>query len=63
MTIFESQQYDPTKARRRRNVIISSVLAVILIVLLLWNFRYWPEEHSVDKFFRALQMRRAGTLP
>ncbi len=55
MTIFEAQQYDPAKSRRRRNLILMVVTVVIVLGVLFWNFRYWPEEHAVDKFFRALQ--------
>jgi hypothetical protein len=55
MTLFEAKEYDPAPARKRRNLIISIVVAVILIGALTWHFRYWPEEHVVDKFFTALE--------
>lgn len=61
MTIFEAQQYDPSKARRRRNLIIFVSLAVVAIAVLLWTFRYWPEEHVVGKFFQALQDKQFET--
>src|SRR5581483_4036413 len=57
MTLFEAKEYDPSRDRRRRNVIIAVVVIVILVGGLTWHFRYWPEEHVVDKFFDALQVK------
>jgi len=55
MTLFEAESYDPTKARKRRNLIIAIVVIVAVCAILAWNFRHYPEEHQVDKFFAALQ--------
>jgi len=57
MTLFEAQPYDPARTRRRRNRIIAIIVVVIVLGLLGWHFRYWREEHQVDKFFDALQQQ------
>ena len=64
MTIFEAKELDPraeARARRLRNGLISFVIAVLLAAALLWWFRYWPEEHVVDKFFAAIEKKDLET--
>jgi hypothetical protein len=55
MTLFETKPYDPVAARKKRNRIIAIVVIVLVCAILAWNFRHYPEEHQVDKFFAALQ--------
>jgi hypothetical protein len=55
MTLLDAPIYDPAKARRRNITIAVVVVAVIVLAALSWMYRNWPEEHSVDKFFAALQ--------
>jgi len=55
MTLFQTKPYDPAAARKRRNLIIAIVVIVAVCAILGWNFRHYPEEHQVDKFFAALQ--------
>jgi len=55
MTLFEAESYDPARARKRRNRIIAIIVVVAVCAILAWNFRHYPEEHQVDKFFAALQ--------
>jgi len=57
MTLFEAPAYDPARARRKRLQIVAIICAVLVIVLLLWVFRFWPEEHVVNQFFDALQQQ------
>ena len=57
MTLFETQPYDPVAARKKRNRIIAIIAIVLVCVILAWNFRHYPEEHQVDKFFSALQQQ------
>jgi hypothetical protein len=57
MTLFEAPKYDPVAARKRKIRIAALVAVVIVIGVLLWQFRYWPEEHVVDQFFDALQQQ------
>jgi len=57
MTLFESRPFDPVAARKRRNRIIAIVAIVLLLAILAWNFRHYPEERQVDKFFAALQQK------
>ena len=33
----------------------------LLIGIIAWEFRYWPEEHQVNKFFDALQQQNFET--
>ena len=55
MTLLDAHPYDPAKARRRKIKIAVIVVIVVAFAALAWMYRNWPEEHSVDKFFTALQ--------
>jgi hypothetical protein len=57
MTLFEAAPYDPERARKRRVCIISIAAIVIVLGLVAWHYRYWREEHQVDKFFQALEQQ------
>ncbi len=57
MSLFEAQPYDPHPARRRRDLILGLIVLVIVIGVVWWLFRFWPEEHQVDRFFDALQQQ------
>jgi hypothetical protein len=57
MSLFEAQPYDPRPARRRRDLILALIVLVIVIGVVWWLFRFWPEEHQVDRFFDALQQQ------
>ena len=60
MTLFEAKQIDPRAERRnqlvKRGAIIIIVIAIILAPVL-WYYRYWPEEHVVDKFLTAIEKK------
>lgn len=58
MTLMDAKEYDPAHDRRRRLVISTVAFLVLLIGFLVWNFRFWPEERIVDKFFDALQQKQ-----
>lgn len=55
MTLFEAKPYDAARARRKRDLILAAIAAVIVIAMVLWMFRFWPEERVVGQFFTALQ--------
>lgn len=57
MTLFEAQPYDPARTRKKWQRIGAILVAVVLIAVLWWLFRLWPEEHTVDRFFDALQQQ------
>ena len=60
MTLFEAKPIDPRAERRaqllKRAAIIVIVVAIILAPVL-YYFRYWPEEHTVDKFLTAIEKK------
>jgi hypothetical protein len=56
-TIFTAPQYDPAKEKRRNSLILTIVLVALVVAALAWHFRYWPQEHLVDKFFIALEQK------
>lgn len=58
MTLFEAQAYDAARARKRRNIILIAVAIVIVIIGVWWLNRFWPEEHTVNQFFDALQQQK-----
>jgi hypothetical protein len=58
MTIFEAPQIDPRREARIRllkRLVLVLVIAAIILAPVLWNFRYWPETHAVDKFLTAIE--------
>jgi hypothetical protein len=55
MTLLDAQPFDVAKARRRKIQVLVAVTAVIVLAVLAWMYRNWPAEHTVDKFFAALQ--------
>ena len=55
MTLLDAPTYDPAKARRRKIKIATAIVVVIVLAAFAWMYRNWPEEHTVDKFFAALQ--------
>ena len=55
MTLMDAPVYDPAPARRRRIKIGVGVFLLLLTSFLVWLYRYWPEEHKVDKFFTSIQ--------
>jgi hypothetical protein len=57
MTLFQTKPYDPVAARKKRNWIIAIIVIAAVLAILGWNFRHYPEEHQVDKFFAALQQK------
>ncbi|HSY12512.1 MAG TPA: hypothetical protein VK976_10000 [Verrucomicrobiae bacterium] len=57
MTLFEAKPYDVARARKKRDIILAAIVAVIVIGVVLWMFRYWPEERVVNQFFAALEQQ------
>jgi len=55
MTLLDAKDYDPEKGRKRTRWIIAAVAVVLIAAGLLWWFRYWPQEHTVGRFFDLLQ--------
>ena len=55
MALMDAKEYDPRPAQRRWRLIGGVVVLLIVVGGLWWWFRYWPEEHAVNKFFEALE--------
>ncbi|MBV8207039.1 MAG: hypothetical protein JO041_09625 [Acidobacteria bacterium] len=56
-SLFEAPPYDPERARKKRALVISIACAIAIVAVVLYLFRYWPEEQVVKRFFTALQTR------
>ena len=61
MTLMDAKEYDEAGARRRKMRIVTIVGTLLVLGFLVYQFRYWPEEHLVDKFFAALQKQNYET--
>jgi hypothetical protein len=57
MSLFEAQPYDPRPARRKRDLILALMVLLVVVGLVWWQFRFWPEERQVDRFFDELQQQ------
>ena len=55
MTLLDAKEFNPEKESRKRKRLILIITVVVMVGLLGWWFRYLPEEHTVGKFFDALQ--------
>jgi hypothetical protein len=55
MTLLDAKEFDEQKARTRRTRIVLIVVVLVIIASLLWWFRFWPQEHTVGRFFEAVQ--------
>jgi hypothetical protein len=56
-TIFHHTDYDPRREKKRKILVLSVVAALIVLAVLVYLYRYWPEERVVNKFFDALQQQ------
>jgi hypothetical protein len=61
MTLMDAKEYDEAGARRRKMRIVTIVGILLVLGFLGYQFRFWPEEHLVDKFFAALQRQNYET--
>jgi hypothetical protein len=61
MTLMDAKEFDEAGARRRKMRIVTIVGTVLVLGFLAYQFRFWPEEHLVDKFFTALQKQNYET--
>jgi len=57
MTLMDAKEYDEAGARRKKVRIVGIVVTLLVVGFLAYQFRYWPEERLVDKFFAALERK------
>jgi hypothetical protein len=55
MSLLDAKEYDPRPAQRIKRIAAISAVVLFAGLALLWFFRYWPEEHVVNKFFDAIE--------
>lgn len=57
MALMDAKEYDPKPARRRWKLIATAAV-IIVVGLVVWRiFRFWPEEHVINKFFQAIEAK------
>lgn len=56
-SIFSAPSYDPARAKRKRWIIAGVAFAILLSVYLYFQFRNWPEERVVNRFFQSLEAK------
>jgi hypothetical protein len=57
MGLMDAQEYDPRPAQRRWRLIVIAAVAVVVLFGTWYFFRYWPEEHVMNKFFQAIEQK------
>ena len=61
MALLDAKEYDPRPAERRKRLIIIVVVIAVVALPTWWFTRYWPEEHVVNKFFKAIEHKDFDT--
>src|SRR6266436_5750517 len=61
MTLMDAKEFDEAGARRKKVRIGVIVGALLVVGFLAYQFRYWPEERLVNKFFTALERKDYAT--
>jgi len=55
MGLLDAKEYDPRPAQRRWRLVALAVSVVIIAVALWWFFRFYPEDHVINRFFQAIE--------
>jgi hypothetical protein len=56
-SILNAPSYDPKRDQRKKLIIAGVALAILLVGYIFYQFRNWPEERVVNRFFNALEAR------
>jgi hypothetical protein len=54
-SILNAQPYDPKRNRRKKLIVAGVVVAILVVAFIGYEFRNWPEERVVNRFFNALE--------
>lgn len=57
MGLLDAKEYDPRPAQRRWRLLAIAVSVAIIAVALWWFFRFYPEDHVINRFFQAIEAR------
>jgi len=57
MTLLDAKEYDPQPAQRRLRLLVAAAVVAIIVAALGYWFRFWPEEHVVNRFFEAIEAK------
>ncbi len=57
MALLDAKEYDPRPAQRRWRLIGAAVVVALIALVAWYFFRYWPEEHAVNKFLQAVEAK------
>jgi hypothetical protein len=57
MNLLNPPTYDEKREKRRKQIIAAAIFVLLLIAFMAWQFRYWPEERVVNKFFDRLEAK------
>jgi hypothetical protein len=57
MTIFQAKEYDPRVEKRRRMYVITAIIVIAICAYLVYHFRNWREERTVNHFFAAIEQK------
>ncbi|MGE5323763.1 MAG: hypothetical protein ACM3SW_12920 [Actinomycetota bacterium] len=57
MGLLDAKEYDPRPAQRRWRLVAIAVSVAIIAFALWWFFRFYPEDHVIDRFFQAIEKK------
>jgi hypothetical protein len=61
MGLMDAKEYDPRPAQRRWQLLVTALVIVIAVFLVWWFFRFYPEDHVINKFFQAIEHKDYDT--
>lgn len=57
MGLLDAKEYDPRPAQRRWRLVAIAVSVAIIAGALWWFFRFYPEDHVINRFFQAIEAK------
>jgi hypothetical protein len=57
MNLLNPPTYDEKREKRRKKMVAAAAFALLVVAFLAWQFRNWPEERVVSRFFERLEAK------
>lgn len=61
MGLMDAKEYDPRPAQKRWRLLVTALVVVLAAFLVWWFFRFYSEDHVINKFFAAIEHKDYDT--